>query len=112
LWKRPSLGDLPHRCGRVSASGHAPEGVCSADATRRRARISARRAEFPRSGDASWDANGHCSNACASTNRLTVNDIPDAWIAAAVLAQHDDLASFDKGFRRFLKPKEFTLLQP
>ncbi len=45
-------------------------------------------------------------------HRLTGNDIPDAWIAAAVLAHHDHLVSFDKGFRRFLKPKEFTLLQP
>lgn len=45
-------------------------------------------------------------------HRLTGNDIPDAWIAAAVLAHHDHLVSFDKGFRRFLKAKEFTLLQP
>ena len=45
-------------------------------------------------------------------HRLTGNDIPDAWIAAAVLAHHDHLVSFDKGFRRFLKANEFTLLQP
>ncbi|MGH8645920.1 MAG: TA system VapC family ribonuclease toxin [Gammaproteobacteria bacterium] len=45
-------------------------------------------------------------------HRLTGNDIPDAWIAAAVLAHHDHLVSFDKGFRRFLKTNEFTLLRP
>lgn len=45
-------------------------------------------------------------------HRLTGNDIPDAWIAAAVLAHHDHLVSFDKGFRRFLKTNEFTLLKP
>ena len=45
-------------------------------------------------------------------HRLTANDIPDAWIAAAVMSHHDHLVSFDKGFRRFLKANEFTLLQP
>ena len=44
--------------------------------------------------------------------RLTANDIPDAWISAAVMSHHDHLVSFDKGFRRFLKANEFTLLQP
>lgn len=43
---------------------------------------------------------------------LSGNDIPDAWIAAAVLAHRDHLASFDKGFRRLLNPEQFTLLQP
>jgi toxin-antitoxin system PIN domain toxin len=44
--------------------------------------------------------------------RLTGNDIPDAWIAAAVQINHFRLVSFDKGFRRFLKNSEFTLLRP
>ena len=56
--------------------------------------------------------NGRCSNACASAIGRPGNDIPDAWIAAAVLAHHDHLVSFDKGFRRFLKTNEFTLLKP
>ena len=43
---------------------------------------------------------------------LVGNDIPDAWIAAAVLANHDHLASFDRGFLRFLNPEQFTLLRP
>lgn len=43
---------------------------------------------------------------------LTGNDIPDAWIAAAVQATHGHLASFDKGFRRWLSAKQFTLLRP
>ena len=43
---------------------------------------------------------------------LTGNGIPDAWIAAAVQASHNRLVSFDKGFHRFLKSRDFTLLQP
>jgi toxin-antitoxin system PIN domain toxin len=42
---------------------------------------------------------------------LTGNDIPDAWIAAAVMANLDHLVSFDRGFLRFLKPNHFTLLR-
>jgi predicted nucleic acid-binding protein len=33
-------------------------------------------------------------------HRPSGNDIRDAWVAAAVLAHHDHLVSFDKGFRR------------
>jgi toxin-antitoxin system PIN domain toxin len=44
--------------------------------------------------------------------QLTGNDIPDAWIVAAVQANHFHLVSFDKGFQRFLKNGEFTLLRP
>jgi toxin-antitoxin system PIN domain toxin len=43
---------------------------------------------------------------------LTGNDIPDAWIAAAVLTNHDRLVSFDRGFLRFLTPEQLTLLRP
>lgn len=42
----------------------------------------------------------------------TGNDIPDAWIAAAVQANHDHLVTFDKGFRRWLSAAELTLLRP
>lgn len=45
-------------------------------------------------------------------NGLVGNDIPDAWIAATVIANHDHLVSFDKGFLRFLSPEHFTLLRP
>ncbi|MGH6635427.1 MAG: TA system VapC family ribonuclease toxin [Gammaproteobacteria bacterium] len=63
--------------------------------------------EMPRLGT-EWPVFEHL----CEQHRLTGNDIPDAWIAAAVLAHHHHLVSFDKGFRRFLKAKEFTLLQP
>ncbi len=46
---------------------------------------------------------------CAS-HGLTGNDVPDAWIAAAALANHVPLATFDQGFRRFLKPGQLVLL--
>lgn len=46
------------------------------------------------------------------THKLTGNDIPDAWIAAAVLTNNDHLVSFDKGFQRFLLSHQFTLLRP
>lgn len=43
---------------------------------------------------------------------LAGNDIPDAWIAAAVQAAHEHLVSFDKGLRRWLPTSQFTLLRP
>lgn len=43
---------------------------------------------------------------------LTGGDITDAWIAAAVLAHHEHLVTFDRGFRRFLKPRDVTVLHP
>ena len=38
------------------------------------------------------------------------NDLPDAWLAAAVQANGDHLVTFDKGLRRYLKKSELTLL--
>ncbi len=61
--------------------------------------------EMPRLGD-EWPL---LERLCEH-HRLTANDIPDAWIAAAVMTQHDHLVSFDKGFRRFLKTNAFTVL--
>jgi hypothetical protein len=46
------------------------------------------------------------------THLITGNDIPDGWIAASVLSNNEHLVSFDKGFLRFLKPDQFTLLRP
>lgn len=43
---------------------------------------------------------------------LTGNAIPDAWIAAAARTHHVPLATFDKGFRRFMKASMITLLKP
>lgn len=43
---------------------------------------------------------------------LKGNDVPDAWIAAAVQSCHEHLVTFDKGFRRWLPPERLTLLQP
>ena len=42
--------------------------------------------------------------------RLAANDLPDAWLAAAVRHLGDRLATFDAGFRKLLKRSEFTLL--
>lgn len=36
----------------------------------------------------------------------------DAWIAVAVLAHAEHLATFDRDFRRFLPPARLTLLEP
>jgi toxin-antitoxin system PIN domain toxin len=44
--------------------------------------------------------------------RLAGNEIPDAWIAAAILARGDHLVTFDKGFAHLLPRRAFTLLQP
>jgi toxin-antitoxin system PIN domain toxin len=42
---------------------------------------------------------------------LTGNAIPDAWIAAAAKSQHRHLVTFDKGFRKLLKPSMVTVLK-
>jgi toxin-antitoxin system PIN domain toxin len=44
-------------------------------------------------------------------HQLVGNDIPDAWIAAAALAHHVPLATFDRGFRRFLESGQLVLLE-
>lgn len=43
---------------------------------------------------------------------LTGNAIPDAWIAAAARTHHVQLVTFDKGFRRLMKPNLVTVLNP
>lgn len=42
---------------------------------------------------------------------LTGNAIPDAWIAAAARINHLHLVTFDKGFRKLLKPSTVTVLK-
>jgi toxin-antitoxin system PIN domain toxin len=42
---------------------------------------------------------------------LKGNDIPDAWIAAAVQTQGSHLMTFDRGFKRWLRRNELTILQ-
>ena len=42
--------------------------------------------------------------------RLAGDDVPDAWIAAAVTVGGLHLVTFDKGFARLLRPTEYTLL--
>lgn len=40
------------------------------------------------------------------------NDLPDAWLSAAVVHLGEHLVSFDRDFRRLLKRSQFTLLSP
>lgn len=47
---------------------------------------------------------------CAQGN-LTGNAIPDAWIAAAAQSNYLHLVTFDKGFRKLLKPSMVTVLK-
>jgi len=47
---------------------------------------------------------------CAQ-HELTGNAIPDAWITAAAHHHHLHLVTFDKGFRRLLKPSMVTVLK-
>lgn len=47
---------------------------------------------------------------CAD-NALAANDVPDAWLAAAVTHQGEHLVSFDSDFRRLLSRAQFTRLQ-
>lgn len=41
---------------------------------------------------------------------LAGNQIPDAWIAATVSASGYRLATFDRDFRKLLRPSQLTLL--
>ena len=43
---------------------------------------------------------------------LSANDIPDAWIAAAVQTLGSHLVTFDRGFSRLLGRGELTILKP
>ena len=40
------------------------------------------------------------------------NDVPDAWIAAAVQTLGEHLTTFDRGFLRLLGRTELTVLIP
>ena len=48
--------------------------------------------------------------AACLTKKLKANDVPDAWLAAAVQTAGDHLATFDKGFGRLLRRTELTVL--
>ncbi|KQP44674.1 TA system VapC family ribonuclease toxin [Pseudorhodoferax sp. Leaf274] len=43
---------------------------------------------------------------------LAANDLPDAWLAAAVIQQGEHLVTFDRDFRRLLSRSQFTRLDP
>ena len=42
---------------------------------------------------------------------LSGNDLPDAWLAAAVSQQGEHLVTFDKGLRRLLSRTQLTVLR-
>ena len=44
--------------------------------------------------------------------QLGGNDVPDAWLAAAVVQLGEHLVSFDRDFRKLLARGQFTLLEP
>ena len=44
--------------------------------------------------------------------QLGGNDVPDAWLSAAVAHMGEHLVSFDRGFRKLLARGQFTLLVP
>ena len=44
--------------------------------------------------------------------RLAGNDVPVAWVAAAVLTLGTRLVTFDRGFERWLGRSDLTLLRP
>lgn len=45
-----------------------------------------------------------------SDHALAANQVPDAWLAAAVIEQGEHLVSFDGDFKRLLKSSQFTQL--
>lgn len=43
---------------------------------------------------------------------LSGNDLPDAWLSAAVTHRGEHLVTFDRDFRKLLTRSQFTLLAP
>lgn len=43
-------------------------------------------------------------------NKLSANDIPDAWLAAAVVQLGEHLVTFDADFKKLLKRTQVTIL--
>jgi toxin-antitoxin system PIN domain toxin len=48
---------------------------------------------------------------CIEKN-LRANDIPDAWLAAAVIQLGENLATFDLDFKKLLRRTQVTILDP
>lgn len=44
--------------------------------------------------------------------QLSGNDLPDAWLSAAVAQHGEHLVTFDRDFRKLLSRSQFTLLVP
>ncbi len=44
--------------------------------------------------------------------QLAGNDVPDAWLSAAMVHMGEHLVSFDRDFRKLLPRSQFTLLTP
>jgi uncharacterized protein len=44
--------------------------------------------------------------------QLGGNDVPNAWLSAAVAHMAEHLVSFDRDFRKLLARRQFTLLKP
>ena len=44
--------------------------------------------------------------------KLTANDIPDAWLAAAVIQLGEHLVTFDSDFKKLLRRAQLTVLVP
>jgi toxin-antitoxin system PIN domain toxin len=44
--------------------------------------------------------------------KLTANDIPDAWLAAAVIQLGEHLFTFDADFKKLLRRRQVTVLIP
>jgi hypothetical protein len=44
--------------------------------------------------------------------QLAGNDLPDAWLSAAVTHRGEHLVTFDRDLRKLLTRSQFTLLAP
>lgn len=68
--------------------------------------------DAPGAGLASLDGEWPVLSRLCREHGLLGNDLPDAWLAAAVLRQGEHLASFDGDFRRLLSRSQLTHLKP
>ncbi len=60
-----------------------------------------------------WAPNGRvCVDSASTSSSGAINDLPDAWLAAATIHLGEHLVSFDRAFKRLIGRSQFTLLEP
>jgi predicted nucleic acid-binding protein len=109
-WRKPEAD--ADGCGQLLAIGRQPEDICSAvppdcHRLRRHSSTALPGVEMPSLGT-EWPI---LRQLCTDKN-LVANDIPDAWLAAAVIQLGEHLVTFDADCKKLLRRTQVTVLSP